>query len=85
VSPKHWKGRPPPEAERVMRLAGNGRWYADNGEPGLAFSGTLPGDWPYAWGPDCDCLDERCPRRKASRYTCSRFSAANGRDMERTS
>jgi hypothetical protein len=72
-----------------MRLSGNGRWIADDGKPGKAFSGEhfeperlRPpiGGWPMAWSCECACLleDHQCNANKARAWTSARFKCSNG-------
>ncbi len=80
--------RPPHGATNVLKLSGNGRWIADDGKPGHAFSGehkdsrtTNPdfSGWPMAWTCDCTCVDDhRCNMAKATNKTAERFGCSNG-------
>lgn len=94
---KHWKGRPPKDAENVFRLShviqDEECWVLDDGKPGIAFSGQRRSAggylFPYAWGPTtCGCnftsLISPCPIDRAMNMTSTRFGAANGAPMHRT-
>ena len=84
TSKKHWLGRPPRGAKRVLRLTLEGQWIEDDGKKGIAFSG-IKDLFPYAWGSDCPCTawEPKCPHHLAMSKTCDRFLAANGSDMVR--
>lgn len=79
----HRKGRPPEDAQNVLRRTYQGNWIPDDGRPGQAFSGEEPGLhgglFPVFWTDYCECSEaDRCIRRWASEFTMKRFSCANG-------
>lgn len=76
---KKWLGRPPVGAQEVLRLNGE-EWEADDGKPGIAFSGRV-GTLPYSWHNNCECNQQGCPRNRASSFTAKRYGAANGYPM----
>lgn len=92
-SSKHWLGRPADGAKDVERLLETGEWIADDGHPGLAFSGISPnGRNPMTWTSDCDTFSctgasssrYGCPSRLASDHTCKRHGCSNGARMVKT-
>jgi hypothetical protein len=38
----------------LWRLGSDGKWRADNGEPGLAFVGSIKGE-AFVWSAKCSC------------------------------
>jgi hypothetical protein len=79
-------GRPPKDAVNVERLSPNGRWYPDNGKPGIAFSGQDSRGFPLAWyGDTCAAVGctGKCPACCASQRTCNRFGCSNGTTFKR--
>ena len=81
---RHEKVRPPRGATDVERLAGNGRWYPDNGEPGLAFSYRFTAPIGAAAPCKCPSFSQTCPYEKAMRHTVDRWHCANGRKLSKT-
>lgn len=79
---RHFKIRPPKDAHNIERWTGT-EWIPDDGEPGLAFSGSAGRGYPAAWFPECRCFAEpNCPKRRAMDRTCERFRASNGCSVE---
>lgn len=91
--PQHPVGRPNPNLVNVRRLTESGEWIPDDGQPGVAFSGTMPHrtydgrlvQIPVWVANDCRCfwhksqsVQDACPQAKAIAYTAKRFGAANG-------
>lgn len=64
IDKAHPRCRPPRDAkpinseydnsEKLWRLGDDGRWREDNGEPALAFIGSVKGE-AVAWVADCKC------------------------------
>lgn len=43
------------------------RWGKDNGQPAVAFIGSINGE-NFIWVASCKCRDAKCPRLKALEY-----------------
>jgi len=68
--------------KKVWRLAPNGRWAPDNGEPGLAFAAGVMHYYPEVI---CGCFgNDNCVSRRSAAKCLEQFSTANGRMVRAT-
>jgi hypothetical protein len=77
--------RPPNGSRDVERWTGT-EWIADDGLPGLCFSGKDSNGmfgFPVAWYPKCerDGVGKDCIHTIAMNRTVDRYSCANGREV----